>query len=151
MKKHTKVLAVLSTTAFMAAFAPNFISNAPVSSVYAASAGWTQENGGWVFYDSDGDLLTDTWKKRGDDWFYLDSEGMQAINAQVDEYYVGEDGKRVTESWISVENEDYGNDESEPEYYWYYYGKNGKMTTSRWMTIEGSTYYFNEDGHMMTG
>ena len=76
---------------------------------------------------------------------------MQAINAQVDEYYVGEDGKRVTESWISVENEDYGNDESEPEYYWYYYGKNGKMTTSRWMTIEGSTYYFNEDGHMMTG
>ena len=51
---------------------------------------------------------------------------MQAINAQVDEYYVGEDGKRVTESWISVENEDYGNDESEPEYYWYYYGKNGK-------------------------
>lgn len=48
---------------------------------------------------------------------------MQAINAQVDEYYVGEDGKRVTESWISVENEDYGNDESEPEYYWYYYGK----------------------------
>ncbi len=151
MKKHTKVLAVLSTTAFMAAFAPNFLSNAPVSSVYAASAGWTQENGGWVFYDSDGDLLTDTWKKRGDDWFYLDSEGMQAINAQVDEYYVGEDGKRVTESWISVENEDYGNDESEPEYYWYYYGKNGKMTTSRWMTIEGSTYYFNEDGHMMTG
>ena len=70
---------------------------------------------------------------------------------QIDEYYVGEDGKRVTESWISVENEDYGNDESEPEYYWYYYGKNGKMTTSRWMTIEGSTYYFNEDGHMMTG
>ena len=42
MKKHTKVLAVLSTTAFMAAFAPNFLSNAPVSSVYAASAGWTQ-------------------------------------------------------------------------------------------------------------
>lgn len=63
MKKHTKVLAVLSTTAFMAAFAPNFLSNAPVSSVYAASAGWTQENGGWVFYDSDGDLLTDTWKR----------------------------------------------------------------------------------------
>ena len=62
MKKHTKVLAVLSTTAFMAAFAPNFLSNAPVSCVYAASAGWTQENGGWVFYDSDGDLLTDTWK-----------------------------------------------------------------------------------------
>ena len=151
MKKHTKVLAVLSTTAFMAAFAPNLLSSAPVSSVYAASAGWTQENGGWVFYDSDGDLMTDTWKKRGDDWYYLDSEGMQAINQQVDEYYVGEDGKRVTETWISVENEDYGNDESEPENYWYYYGKGGKMTTSRWLNIDGSTYYFNEDGHMLTG
>ncbi len=25
------------------------------------------------------------------------------------------------------------------------------MTTSRWMNIDGSTYYFNEDGHMLTG
>ena len=102
MKKHTKVLAVLSTTAFMAAFAPNFLSNAPVSSVYAASAGWTQENGGWVFYDSDGDLMTDTWKKRGDDWYYLDSEGMQAINQQVDEYYVGEPPLLIPFSFISM-------------------------------------------------
>ena len=151
MKKHTKVLAVLSTTALMAAFAPNLLSNAPVSNVYAAAAGWTEENGGWVYYDSDGYLLTDTWKKNGDDWYYLDSEGMRAIDTQVDEYYVGEDGKRATNTWYSVENEDHGNDDSEPEYYWYYYGKDGKAVTSRWITIEGSTYYFNEDSHMQTG
>lgn len=151
MKKHTKVLAVLSTTALMAAFAPNLLSTAPVSNAYAAAAGWAEENGGWVYYDSDGYLLTDTWKKNGDDWYYLDSDGMRAAGTQVDEYYVGEDGKRVSNQWYSVENEDYGNDDNEPEYYWYYYGKDGKAVTARWITIEGSTYYFNEDGHMQTG
>ena len=147
MKKQAKLLAVLSSATFMAAFAPNLTS----LSVQAANAGWVSENDSWVYRDADGDLLTDTWKKRGDDWYYLDSDGVQAADQQVDEYYVGEDGKRVSSQWVVVENEDYGNDDSEPEYYWYYYGKNGKMVVSRWVNINSNTYYFNEDGHMMTG
>ena len=151
MKKHMKVMAALSTTALMAVFAPALAESGNAATVYAASAGWTEEDGGWVYYDSDGYRLTDTWKREGDSWYYLDSDGMRASNLQVDEYYVGEDGKRVANTWISIENEDYSYGDDEPEFYWYYYGKDGKMSASRWVKIDGHSYYFNEEGHMMTG
>ena len=113
MKKQTKVLAVLSTAMFMAATAPGFFNNA--STAFAKSAGWTEENGNWHYLDSYGEPVTDTWKKNGDDWYYLDSDGIPATNMQIDEYYVGEDGKRVTFKWVSVENEDFWSEEDAPE------------------------------------
>ena len=94
MKKQIKVLAVLSTAMFMAAVTPNFIGTA--STAYAKNVGWTEENGNWYYYDSYGEAITDTWKKNGDDWYYLDSDGIRAADRQIDEYYVGEDGKRVS-------------------------------------------------------
>ena len=66
MKKHMKVMAALSTTALMAVFAPALAESGNAATVYAASAGWTEEDGGWVYYDSDGYRLTDTWKREGD-------------------------------------------------------------------------------------
>ena len=151
MKKHMKVMAALSTTALMAVFAPALAMGTGAATAYAAASGWVQEDGGWVYYDSDGYRLTDTWKKDGDSWYYLDSDGMRASSMQVDEYYVGEDGKRVANTWVSIENEDYSYGDEEPEIYWYYYGRDGKMSASRWVKIDGYSYYFNEDGHMMTG
>ena len=44
------------------------------------------------------------------------------LSTMVDEYYVDEDGKRISNQWIGVENDDDWDDES-PETYWYYYGK----------------------------
>ena len=112
MKKQTKVLAVLSTTMLMAAVSPVML---PASSTaYAKSAGWTEIEGNWYYLDSYGDPVTDTWRKTGNDWYYLDSEGMPAISTQVDEYYVGEDGKRVAQKWVSVENEDYWSEDNAP-------------------------------------
>ena len=107
MKKRMKVMAALSTTALMAVFAPALAMGTGAATAYAAASGWVQEDGGWVYYDSDGYRLTDTWKKDGDNWYYLDSDGMRASSMQVDEYYVGEDGKRVANTWVSIENEDY--------------------------------------------
>ncbi len=52
MKKHMKVMAALSTTALMAVFAPALAESGNAATVYAASAGWTEEDGGWVYYDS---------------------------------------------------------------------------------------------------
>ena len=70
---------------------------------------------------------------------------------QIDEYYVGEDGKRVSMKWVSVENEDFWNEDDAQEHLYYYYGRDGKALTSRWASINGSWYYFNEDGIMQTG
>ena len=48
--------------------------------VLAASYGWTEENGQLAYYDEDGYLTTDSWRKNGDDWYYLDEEDSIARN-----------------------------------------------------------------------
>ena len=53
--------------------------------------------------------------------------------------------------WVSVENEDFWDEDDAPEFLYYYYGRDGKALTSRWASINGSWYYFNEDGIMQTG
>ncbi len=146
MKKHIKLTAVLSTAAVMTAFAPVF-----ASPVLAQSTGWVQEDEDWKFYDSDGYFLTDTWKKKDDGWYYLDEDGNISVDRQIDEYYVGADGKRVSNQWVIIPNEDYDYSEDSPESYWYYYGNDGKMTVSKFRTVNEQTYYFDSDGRMATG
>ena len=146
MRKHRKLAAVLSTTAVLTAFAPLF-----TTPVLAQSAGWVQENENWSYYDSDGYKLTDSWKKQDGEWYYLDENGNRAYNMQIDDYYVGADGKRVSNQWVSIANEDSWDSDDAPEFYWYYYGKDGKATVSKFKTIEDNWYYFDDDGRMMTG
>ena len=65
-------MAVLSTAAFLSAVTPSFL-NGPAFAL-AASSGWVEENGSFRYYDSDGYVVTDAWKKRGEDWYYLNDE-----------------------------------------------------------------------------
>ncbi len=66
MKKHTKTLlipcaaAVLTIGSSMMAF---------------AATGWQEEDGTWRYYDKNGDEVTSSWKKSGNDWFWLDEDG----------------------------------------------------------------------------
>ncbi len=53
MRKQTKLVAVLSAAALLAVGA----------SMTSFAAGWTEENGTWVYYDSDDELVTNEWKK----------------------------------------------------------------------------------------
>ena len=119
--------------------------------VMAQSAGWAEEDGNLRYYDSDGYALTDSWKKHNNDWYYLNEDGNITLDAQIDEYYVNTEGKRVADQWVSVVNEDFWDEENDSEVYWYYYGSNGKMLTSKFKSIDNKTYYFDADGHMVTG
>ncbi|MCI6888516.1 MAG: cell wall-binding protein [Lachnospiraceae bacterium] len=153
MRKSWKLLAVLSTAAVMTAVTPELFSGIPglSSNAYAASkAGWVEEDGELRWKDSDGYYVTDTWKKKDGDWYYLNEDGVIARSAMVDEYYVDAHGKRIYDQWIGVANEDEWDDDA-PDTYWYYFGKDGKSVVSRWQVIEDKWYYFNEDGHMQTG
>lgn len=152
MKKHHKMFTVLSAAAIMSAVTPVTLSHVPGFSItaYAAKAGWTEEDGELRYKDSDGYYLTDTWKKKDGDWYYLDEDGNTARSSMIDEYYVNEEGKRISNQWISVPNEDEW-DEEAPETFWHYYGKDGKSITSKWQNIDDSWYYFDSDGHMQTG
>ena len=75
MKKQTKYFAVLSAAAIMA-LTPAFSGLDHTGRVLAASYGWTEENGQLAYYDEDGYLTTDSWRKNGDDWYYLDAGGL---------------------------------------------------------------------------
>ncbi len=146
MKRQIKWTAALSTAAMITAFAPVFAAPA----MAAAASGWVESEGTWMFYDSDGYALTDSWKKADGNWYYLDEDGQLSFDRQIDEYYVGTDGKRVYDQWVKVANEDNW-DSDEPEFYWYYYGKDGKSLVSRFRTIDDKGYYFDADGRMVTG
>lgn len=146
MKKQMKWMSVVSAAMFLSVAAPAFAAPA-----LAQNSGWVEEDGGFRFYDSDGYYLTDSWKKQSGDWFYLDENGFVAFERQVDEYYVGKDGKRVSSAWISVPNEDDWASDDAPENFWYYFGKNGKYVASKFQEIDDNWYYFDADGRMGTG
>ena len=93
MKKQTQMLAVLSAAAFMALL-PSFIGQP--QTVYAAECGWTEEDGSMVFYDEDGELLTDTWRKEGNDWIYLNEDGHISKNQKI----VQNHGEQARQFWL---------------------------------------------------
>ncbi len=149
MRKQTKLVAVLSAAALLAIGA---------SMTSFAATGWQEENGTWVYYNKDGDQVTDTWAKSGDRWFYLNSDGEMATDELIDDgtnyYYVNSDGAMVTNAWVAVENENAG-DEDEPDAYWYYFQANGKAYKSTgsasFKTINDKKYAFDSEGKMLYG
>ena len=151
MKKQTKLVAVLSTASLLAIGA---------SMTSFAATGWVEENGTWVYYNRDGELATDSWKKSGNSWYWLDENGEMAIDQLIEDdedyYYVDINGVMATNQWVSIENEDAGEDD-EPEHYWYYFQANGKALTNgnnsnvALKTVNGKKYAFDEEGRMLFG
>ena len=74
MRKQTKLVAVLSAAALLAIGA---------SMTSFAATGWAEEDGTWVYYNRDGERVTDEWKKSGSNWFYLDEDGYMAVNVLI--------------------------------------------------------------------
>ena len=154
MRKQTKVVAVASAAALLAIGA---------SMTSFAATGWVEEDGTWYFYDNDGNRVEDTWKKSGDNWYWLDSEegGAMATEKIIEDdndiYYVDANGVMVRNSWVKVVNEDQDEDNDPAEYHYYYMQSNGKAykapdsSATRFRTIDGKRYAFDTDGIMLYG
>jgi len=154
MRKQTKVVAVASAAALLAIGA---------SMTSFAATGWVEEDGTWYFYDNDGNRVEDTWKKSGDNWYWLDSEegGAMAIDKLVDDdddtYYVDSNGVMVRNTWVKIVNEDQDEDDDPAEYHYYYMQSSGKAYKApdssdiRFRTIDGKRYAFDDDGIMLYG
>ena len=151
MRKQTKLVAVLSTAALLAIGA----------SMTSFAAGWTEEDGTWVYYDNDNERVTNEWRRSGNNWFWLNDDGEMAVDELIEDdddfYYVNESGAMVSNQWVAIENEDAG-EEDEPEYWWYYFQANGKAykdsgnsDNASWKLINGKYYTFDEDGQMQYG
>lgn len=150
MRKQTKIAAIVSAAALLALGA---------SMTSFAATGWQEENGVWVYYNRQGEQVTDTWAKSGEAWFYLNDQGEMATDSLIESndalYYVDANGAMVTERWVAVDNENAGEDKNEPNTIWYYFGANGKAYKGgnriNLKTINGKKYTFNEDGKMLYG
>ncbi|MBQ5868132.1 MAG: cell wall-binding protein, partial [Lachnospiraceae bacterium] len=66
-----------------------------------AFAGWSQNGGDWYYHhDRSSDMITDEWVKSGDYFYYLGHDGKMVTNSLIDDvYYVDANGARVTNSW----------------------------------------------------
>lgn len=111
-----------------------------------AAEGWAQSNGSWVYYDANGSLVYNDWKKGADNqWRYLNGEGQMAVSEWVDgEYYVDGNGLMLTNKWIKVTTDS-------GEYEWYYFGSSGKKIADTWKKIDDKWYHFDNDGRMELG
>lgn len=152
MKKQTKLVAVLSTAALLAIGA---------SMTSFAATGWAEEDGTWVYYDRNGDKVTDKWAKSGNNWYYLDGNGEMAVDQLIEDgdnyYYVDVNGVMAANQWVAIDNEDAGQDD-EPEHYWYYFQANGKAlkqgdssSSVALKTVNGKKYAFDDEGKMLYG
>ena len=118
------------------------------------------------------------WTKAGNTWFYYDAQGNQVKNTWVGSYWIGSDGKMVTNSWVdggkyyvgsqgwwvkdakkpadaqkSPEKRYlYDNEGNIVKNRWsgnYWLGTDGKMVTNSW--VDGGKYYVGTDGKWVKG
>ena len=143
MRKQTKLVAVLSAAALLAMGA----------SMTSFAAGWEKDDAGiWHYYDSDDEMVYDEWQKDGSKWFYLDEDGNMLTDAWVDDaYYVGEDGAMLVNEWKKTYSDNDMDDPDEDGEFWYYFGSKGKKIEDDSKKINGKTYYFDEEGRMLSG
>lgn len=141
MKKQTKVLAAAALFTLGASF----------SAMAAKKGTWALEDGEWYCYDSDGDVIENEFCLSNGKEYYVGDDGTLVCNEWVEDdgdyYYVNSAGEKVKNEWRYLTP--YDNDDEEEE--WFYFKSNGKRAEDEKLVINGKTYFFNNDGEMLTG
>lgn len=112
----------------------------PLDSTGEYAVGWNEIDGNYYYFNPNGFLLQNEWKKWRNRWFYLHQSGEMAknwnkINGKW--YYFNEYGQMEI-GWITSSGA------------WYYLTTDGNMV-SGWKQIDKTWYYFAESGEMKTG
>ena len=127
------VLAVLAT--------PFVIGEVSGNEAQAAAQGWVQSGSTWYHYKANGSLTKNAWVGN----YWLGADGRMITNSWVDNnnYYVGADGLWVKNAkkpevkktgWVSNGG------------VWYYYNNQGQMVKNAW----AGDYWLGSDGKMAT-
>ena len=97
------------------------------------------------------------WIQNGSTWYYYNSQGQMERNAWVGDYWVGADGRMVTNSWVDNNNYYVGSNGVwvrnakktgwvQSGSTWYYYNSQGQLERNRWI----GDYWVGSDGKMAT-
>ena len=99
-----------------------------------------------------GKKITRTWVKTGGEFYYFNANGVMAKNKKVGQYYVGSDGKRLSNTWVddSIYLDSSGKSVKglyviDGKYY-YFNNSTGKKTVLDRVTVNGTLYEFDKDG-----
>ncbi len=102
--------------------------------------------GNTYFFDADGKMLTG----------WVTADGTDVVNEENSintsyTYYADETGARVEGDWVLTVEPGVEEDDADADYYYYYLLSSGKVATGKRNNIKGQTYFFNEDGQMLSG
>ena len=98
------------------------------------------------------------WSKNGNSWYYYDAQGNQIKNAWVGSYWIGSDGKMVTDRWVDggkyyVGSQGWWEKDAvkktgwtQTGNTWYLYDNEGNIVKNRW----SGNYWLGSDGKMVT-
>ena len=144
MRKQMKIAAVVSAAALLAL-------GASITSFAAQKGTWKYEDGEWYCYDSNGDVYENTFCLSNGKEFYVGDDGMLVRSSWVeydgDYYFVNSAGQKITNDWRLTSPYD----DEDAEEQWFYFQSTGKRAEGTKLQIKGKTYFFNDDGEMLTG
>ena len=106
-----------------------------------AAQGWVKSGHTWYYYNQNGRLARNAWAGN----YWLGADGKMVTNAWVDNgrYYVGKDGAWVKNAQKPAEKKQgwvkSGSD-------WYYFDQNGALVRNKW----AGNYWLGADGKMAT-
>ena len=97
------------------------------------------------------------WIQNGSTWYYYNNQGQMERNAWVGDYWIGADGRMVTNSWVDNNNYYVGSNGVwvrnakktgwvQSGSTWYYYNSQGQLERNRWI----GDYWVGSDGKMAT-
>ena len=107
----------------------------------AQKQGWVKEVNTWYYYNTDGTLARNKWAGN----YWLGADGRMVTNSWVDNnrYYVGNDGAWVKEARHAEEKKQGWVKEANT---WYYYNTDGTLARNKWI----GNYWLGADGKMVT-
>ena len=119
-------------------------------------------NGAWIKDARHSEEKKQGWVKEANVWFYYNTDGTLARNKWAGNYWLGADGKMVTNSWVDNNryyvgaNGAWVKDAKHPEEKkqgwvkeanaWYYYNTDGSLARNKW----AGNYWLGADGKMAT-
>ena len=124
--------------------------NAVASNDVQAAQGWVKNGNSWSFYNQNGTLVRNAWAGS----YWLGADGKMVTNAWVDNgrYYVGANGawvKGAQNQATATQNKDTVNTVKQGWVQsgnaWYYYNK-GSLVVNKW----AGNYWLGADGRMVT-
>ena len=125
---------------------------------YVGSQGWWEKDAKKSADTQKSPEKKTGWSKNGNSWYYYDAQGNQIKNAWVGSYWIGSDGKMVTNSWVDggkyyVGSQGWWEKDavkktgwSQTGNTWYLYDNEGNIVKNRW----SGNYWLGSDGKMVT-